>query len=115
MGRTSFGACCDVSVTGVAGVESFATVVRLRFNDFEPVLLGVSFGGSGVATGAASSRARVRVDRRGSDMARLGWLQMVILLWCCGGSLGAERCRNASGHQCRRFGTRQCPIRLRAR
>ena len=54
---------------GVAGVGSFATGAdRLRFNDLADGLVGVSLGGSIVGEGATSSRARVRVDRRGSDM-----------------------------------------------
>lgn len=60
---------------GVDGVGSWAgKLVRLRFNDaFVPragFSLGVS-GGAGAA-GAASSRARVLVDRRGSDISSAG-------------------------------------------
>jgi hypothetical protein len=52
-------------------MESFtAMLVRLRFNvDFAP-FAGFSLDGSG-ATGAASSRARALVDRRGSVMVRV--------------------------------------------
>lgn len=42
-------------------------LVRLRFSDDLAALTGVSLGSSGAA-GAASSRARALVDRRGSDI-----------------------------------------------
>lgn len=52
---------------GVDGVESFTAMLpRLRFPVALAPLTGVSFGVSGA--GAASSRARALVDRRGSDM-----------------------------------------------
>ena len=56
-------------MTGVDGVDSLAaaTLVRLRFNDAFVPRAGFSFGVSW-ATGAASSRARALVDRRGSDI-----------------------------------------------
>lgn len=64
-GSVCFGGSGVPSVTGVDGVDSFTTVlVRLRFNDALALLTGVSLGGSG----AASSRARALVDRRGSDI-----------------------------------------------
>ena len=57
------------SAVGVEGVPSFTTMLaRLRFNDALAALPAVSFGVSGSA-GAASSRARALVDRRGSDIA----------------------------------------------
>lgn len=60
---------CGVSAMGVAGVGSFATGAGLlRFNDLAGGFVGVSLDGSVVGEGATSSRARVRVDRRGSDM-----------------------------------------------
>jgi hypothetical protein len=56
------------SATGVVGVESLtAMLVALRFSDAFAPLTGFSFGVSGAA-GAASSRARALVDRRGSDI-----------------------------------------------
>ena len=60
------------SVMGVEGAESLtARLVRLRFNDDLAPLAGFSLGVSGAA-GAASSRARALVDRRGSDMSWAG-------------------------------------------
>lgn len=52
---------------GVDGVGSFTAMLpRLRFPVAFPPFTGVSLGVSGA--GAASSRARALVDRRGSDM-----------------------------------------------
>lgn len=71
-GNVCLGSCGVPSLAGVDdGVASLmTTLARLRFNvDLAPlpgVSLGVSFGVSGA--GAASSRARVLVDRRGSDI-----------------------------------------------
>jgi hypothetical protein len=67
-GRVCFGVCCAPSPTGEPGTESLtAMLVRLRFNvDFAP-FAGFSTDDSGAA-GAASSRARALVDRRGSVM-----------------------------------------------
>jgi hypothetical protein len=60
------------SVMGVEGAESLtARLVRLRFNDDLAPLAGFSLGVSGAA-GAASSRARALVDRRGSDISWAG-------------------------------------------
>ena len=72
MGSTGWAGGWGPSATGVPGVGSLATVavVRLRFSDFGGGLLGVSLGVSG-GGGAASSRARALVDRRGSDMMKL--------------------------------------------
>ena len=67
-GSVCFGVCVPTSPIGVLGVESLtAMLVRLRFRvDFAP-FAGFSLGVSG-AGGAASSRARALVDRRGSVM-----------------------------------------------
>lgn len=69
-GSVCLGACAAVSPapTGVPGVDSLtATLARLRFSvDLGP-FAGFSLGVSG-AGGAASSRARALVDRRGSVM-----------------------------------------------
>ena len=68
-GRVCFGVGNTVSPTCAPGVESLTTILaRLRFNvDFAP-FAGFSLGVSGAAgvAGAASSRARALVDRRGS-------------------------------------------------
>jgi hypothetical protein len=61
-----------VTAAGVEGAESLtARLVRLRFNDDLAALAGFSLGVSGAA-GAASSRARALVERRGSDMSCTG-------------------------------------------
>ena len=70
-GKVCFGVGNTVSPIGVPGVESLmAILARLRFNvDLAP-FAGFSLGVSGAAgiVGAASSRARALVDRRGSVM-----------------------------------------------
>ena len=56
----------------MAGVESLAAGAgRLRFRPLGGGLVGVSLGGSTDGEGGTSSRARVRVDLRGSDMTKI--------------------------------------------
>lgn len=68
-GKVCFGVWSPVSLPGVDGVGSLITMLaRLRFNvDLAP-FAGVSFSFGVSGTGAASSRTRALVDRRGSDM-----------------------------------------------
>lgn len=67
-GSVCFGGSGALSPAGVDGATSLTTVLgRLRFNEDFAALAGVSLGVSGTG-GAASSRARALVDRRGSDI-----------------------------------------------
>jgi hypothetical protein len=61
-------------------VSLTAMLVRLRFS-VALAPLGVSLGVSGAVgvAGAASSRARARVERRGSDMAATRWTSLSFL------------------------------------
>lgn len=66
-GSVCLGPCSAASVVGVDEVASLtARLGRFRFNVALAPFTGVSLGASGA--GAASSRARALVDRRGSDM-----------------------------------------------
>jgi hypothetical protein len=80
------GACEAASVCVGEAASLAAMLARLRFSEpLAPldVSLGVSWT-AGVA-GAASSRARARVERRGSDMADVSVLSMIVM---DGGNMG---------------------------